>query len=234
MYGDAYYVSLSVSTDSDDLSLVFGNDVLVATGGRIGGDSYDMDTGFYADAGTISVQFGNDLLLGGDTLIGDGDYVRLAVYDYLDAMVEAAYTAGNDLMDGGEGDDVLYGDFIEFSTAEMDGSTITVNLGDDVIEGGAGDDVMVGDVGLVTSDIGITVNAGSDRFVFAGAFGDDRILDFQVGLDLLVVEGFGIGFNDLDIVENASSVDVSLTAYGGGTIHLEGLTTIAADSFLFV
>ena len=67
--------------------------------------------------------------------------------------------AGNDLLNGGRGADTLFGD-----------------RGADRLIGGGGDDRMAG-------------GAGADVFVFAGAFGRDRISDFQDGVDRLDLTG---------------------------------------------
>jgi Ca2+-binding RTX toxin-like protein len=66
---------------------------------------------------------------------------------------------GNDLINGGLGADVLNG-----------------NTGADRLIGGGGDDRMTG-------------GAGADVFVFAGTYGDDRISDFQNGIDRLDLTG---------------------------------------------
>ena len=67
--------------------------------------------------------------------------------------------AGNDLISGGLGADILFG-----------------NTGADRLIGGGGDDRMGG-------------GTGADVFVFGGIFGDDRISDFQNGIDRLDLTG---------------------------------------------
>jgi len=65
--------------------------------------------------------------------------------------------AGNDRLDGGKGDDFLSG-----------------GDGDDTLIGGKGDDTMQsGD--------------GADTFVFSGGGGQDVVLDFKAGEDLLQI-----------------------------------------------
>ena len=66
---------------------------------------------------------------------------------------------GNDLVDGGSGRDKLYGD-----------------AGDDTINGGADNDELFG-------------GAGADVFVFETGHGDDKIKDFEDGVDLIDITG---------------------------------------------
>lgn len=68
---------------------------------------------------------------------------------------------GNDTLNGGAGNDMIYG-----------------QGGNDTITGGAGDDVLHG-------------GTGADRFVYLAGEdnGHDQILDFEVGLDQVLVQG---------------------------------------------
>ncbi|MGB3407803.1 MAG: calcium-binding protein [Jannaschia sp.] len=70
---------------------------------------------------------------------------------------------GNDKISGGEGKDFLVG-----------------GLGDDIISGGAGDNRMAG-------------GSGSDTFVFtAESTGKDKILDFELGIDIVKLNGVSV------------------------------------------
>ncbi|PKR54541.1 hemolysin expression modulating protein, partial [Thalassospira marina] len=73
--------------------------------------------------------------------------------------------------------------------------------GDDVINGGAGDDLLVG-------------GAGHDNFVFSGGGGNDVVLDFQVGEDMLSISK---GINDTDI-SSADDVAARATQDGANTV----------------
>src|SRR5690606_12339522 len=88
--------------------------------------------------------------------------------------------AGSDYIDAGDGDDVVYG-----------------GAGDDIIVGGAGDDVLSG-------------GSGNDVFVFGGGGGQDVVLDFEAGSDLLQiarnVNGLDIG-SASDLADRVSTVD---------------------------
>lgn len=63
--------------------------------------------------------------------------------------------------------------------------------GNDTLRGDAGRDVLIGEAG---TDI-LWGGADSDRFVFKGApvlSGQDTVMDFQDGVDFLVIEKLGI------------------------------------------
>ena len=166
---------------------------------------------------------GNDTLYGGeghDTLYGiDGD----------------------DTLYGGEGNDTLYGDHGP-GTIRTDGGDDTLyggagddtmggGVGDDTLYGGADDDTMGGGVGDDILDGG----AGDDTFVFEAGHGNDTIKDFTDGEDLIDLSAFvGItSFDDLTITQDGENTVIDLTAHGGGTITLEGVTAsdLDADNF---
>ncbi|WP_417208018.1 calcium-binding protein [Antarctobacter sp.] len=158
---------------SDDDLLVGrgGSDLLVGDSGLdtlLGGDGNDtLDGG--ADADTLNGNAGSDEILGGagnDLLVGqDGS-------DYLDGGTD------NDTMDGGNGDDTLEG-----------------GTGNDILRGRAGEDDLAGGEGLDY----LTGGSGADNFVFrstadAGIGATrDQILDFEQGVDTIVVAGLSPG-----------------------------------------
>ncbi|HHP7230983.1 MAG TPA: spondin domain-containing protein, partial [Xenococcaceae cyanobacterium] len=88
--------------------------------------------------------------------------------------------AGNDLIQGGQGNDSLLGE-----------------MGNDLLQGGSGDDLLDGGVG---NDL-LQGGGGEDRFVIAPDQGVDTILDFQDGIDSLVLAG-GLNFGQLAIADN--------------------------------
>ena len=94
---------------------------------------------------------------GKDKLIGSDGDNRLEGYSDNDAIDGAG---GNDTLDGGSGSDKIHG-----------------GKGTDMIIGGTGDDTMAG--GL-----------DADTFVFnvaPGDIGNDRLLDFEIGIDTLMM-----------------------------------------------
>ena len=129
--------------DVDDLSdtnigaIVFegGNDAIIGQSGALFGVG-DVDFINIDRTGTEQVM-GDDVLLGstlGDTLIGDVNFFGS----------NFVATMGNDVIDGGAGDDLIYGD-----AREIAGSTSAAFLigGDDQLFGGDGDDTLYGGAG---------------------------------------------------------------------------------------
>ncbi|WP_282078370.1 calcium-binding protein [Epibacterium ulvae] len=113
---------------------------------------------------------------------------------------------GRDDLGGGQGQDRLYG-----------------QQGADRLNGGAGADLLWG-------------GAEGDVFVFAGRHGQDRIMDFQQGRDVMDLRALAQGgaerVSDLDI---RSAQGGRLIDTGSGTILLEDLARLelTADDFIF-
>jgi Ca2+-binding RTX toxin-like protein len=135
--------------------------------------------------------------------------------------------SGNDVMDGGSGDDIL-----------------NARTGDDDLDGGAGNDVMRGHAGADTLDGGAgddTLVGGEDgdRFVFAGANGADRIIDFQDGVDRIDLTAYAVNgvhdIGDFTIVQVGVNTVISNYDPGGGTIRLDNTDAGDIDDadFLF-
>ncbi len=206
-----------------------GDDTLLGGAGfdrLVGGDGNDsLDGGTNND--TLNGDAGNDMLLGGfgnDVLVGqDGD-------DLLDGGF------GNDIIDGGNGNDILEG-----------------GAGNDILRGRGGEDDLAGGLGL---DL-LTGGQDADNFVFrsvaetvVGA-NRDQILDFEQGVDLIVVAGLSQGvfeFRDtagfapsgnpeLRLFETPTgSTIVQLDANGDGTqdaeIRVANVTGLTAQDFV--
>lgn len=152
----------------------------------------DLGDRFYGGFGNDDLygNGGNDLLIdtrgdndiqggdGNDTIVGGG------------GTLDAEGNSGNDLLIGGIGDDTLDGgsgnDTIR---GDPRGSFIA---GDDILIAGSGNDVLEG-------------GGGADTFVFSEADGDNRILDFEVGVDMIDLQSFDV-------------VDGNLSTSGGDTI----------------
>jgi glucose/arabinose dehydrogenase len=121
-------------------------------------------------ADTISGRSGRDSLSGAggnDRIRGGNDNDYLSGGNGRDVLQG---DAGNDVLSGGNGQDSEYG-----------------GAGNDRVSGGAGDDLISGGLGLDA----LTGNAGADRFLFNStlvASNADRIADYQVGVDVIVVE----------------------------------------------
>jgi len=194
---------------------------------------------------------GNDVLEGGtgdDRLYGDeGDdqVAGGAGDDYLMGR------DGNDELDGGAGDDRLYGDDGDDEIAGGDGDDyLRGGEGDDVLDGGADDDYLRGGEGndwLVggAGDDRMRGGDGADRFDLTAAVGADRIYDFTLGEDRLVLEAAVFAQLDDDAsggdgrLDDADSrVDAGCLIFtldiGGAEIDLYRVDALDAADFDFV
>ena len=101
-------------------------------------------------------------------------------------------TGGRNLLIGGDGDDQIFG-----------------GGRGDTIDGGAGNDTLAG-------------GSGPDQFVFGEGSGQDNVLDFEDGTDLVQLTG-GLTFADLTVTTVAAGEQVALTSDPTTFIVLEGL-----------
>ena len=171
-------------------------------------------------------------------------------------------TEGADTRDGGGGDNVMYG--MEGGDVLRGGGGadwIFGGEGDDTLEGGTGDDLLVGGEGNDTLDGGegddlliggegddtLTGGGGGDIFVFGEGSGNDTITDFDPTQDQIHLATLAqtitweqlqsaittiADTNDANVV---TGLMIDLSAWGGGTIVLEGVTSIsdlAEDMFV--
>lgn len=83
---------------------------------------------------------------------------------------------GDDVLTGGRGADRLHGGAFGEALASGD-DRLAGGAGADELHGGDGDDTLDGGAG----DDALAGGAGSDRFLFSGAWGADRIIDFAFG-----------------------------------------------------
>lgn len=157
---------------------------------------------------------------------------------------------GNDLLFGGKNDDFVYGgvgdDTIngnnENDTVEGDSGNDFLRGGknNDRIDGGDGNDTIHGDLGRDT----LTGGAGADRFVFStntneaitsglafqGKIIADRISDFQVGVDKIVLAS-GL-YNTSNILTGSGNSYISAT-FANAVIQVSGVTNLSASDFIF-
>ena len=223
-----------------------------------------------------------DLMEGGDnndTMVGrDGDDI-MDGGNGTDFMLGGAGNddleggTGNDTLNGNSGDDSLEGQAGNDILVGQDGSdlleggdnddTLDGGNGDDVLEGGSGNDILRGRAGEddLAGGLGrdfLTGGQGADNFVFralaetvVGA-NRDQILDFEQGVDLIVVAGLSpgvfefkgtAGFNtanpnpELRLIETATgSTIVQIDSNGDGVadaeIRVGGVTGLTADDFV--
>ncbi|ASP23607.1 leukotoxin (plasmid) [Antarctobacter heliothermus] len=233
-----------------------GNDTLVGGASAdtiLGGDQNDKIVG---NGGDDSLDGGNDndFILGGT---GNDEVLGGAGNDTLNAGGDndTVYgEAGNDILVGQDGSDLLDGGDNDDT---MDGGN-----GDDTLEGGDGNDILRGRAGEddLAGGLGrdyMTGGEGADNFVFRALAGTvaganrDQILDFEQGVDLIVVAGLSPGVfefrgtsafapsgnPELRLNETATgSTIVQFDADGDGTIDAEirvgGVTGLTADDFV--
>ncbi|MFN0193584.1 MAG: calcium-binding protein [Aestuariivirga sp.] len=238
--GDVYQIA------GNNVFLRGGNDFI---GGRqltFGGDVYTIDS----DATSIVVNGGADRITGGNLndLVGGDVFRRLAGAGGV--FPSGTFTGGIDIINGGAGDDRLFGELAQGSLAGFTGGNdrLTGGLGNDLLFGQTGDDALAGnedndalnggpgaDVlnGGTGNDIlvGSTDNdrlagaAGLDRFVFAPGSDVDVILDFEdanlAGDDIIDVTGYNFA-SAAAIGKTASGNNLILNFGGGNTVTING------------
>lgn len=160
---------------------------------------------------------------------------------------------GADNIDGGDGDDILRGDLNErFSGVEGDDDTITGGAGNDRIGGKAGDDVLFGEDGddRIWGDDGddilrggpgndrlfgdaTSVGSGSDTFILAIGEGTDRIIDFEVGIDLIGLAD-GLSFDQLSLSQGGRNTLVEAAGETLAIVRGVAPDALTEDSFTIV
>jgi serralysin len=191
------------------------------------GDGADTLLGNEGDD-TLSGGAGGDSILGGvgnDTLQGNqgADTLRGAL--------------GNDELRGGQDDDVVYsGQGNDQALGALGADELRGGLGNDTLQGGQGNDTLSGGEGddflqpRLGNDV-VTGGAGADIFWFnaAGAADADAIVDFEDGIDKIMLDG-GVFTDPASIEYDASSGELS---YAGQLIAtLPGAPAITAEDFL--
>ena len=93
-----------------------------------------------------------------------------------------------------------------------DNDSLAGGASNDTLDGGAGDDTLTG-------------GAGSDTFQFGPDGGNDTITDFVAGVDVIDLTAFAdiTTFVGLTLTSDSRGTVIDLTAYGGGTVLLEGV-----------
>ncbi|QJD16166.1 calcium-binding protein [Paracoccus sanguinis] len=210
-----------------------GADVLSGIENLLGGSGNDRFFGSTV-GNVLNGGAGNDQLYGGggnDTLIGgagndffhggaDADVILFEGSAAVDVDIVRTTATG-------QGTDTLGG--VENITGGSGSDIIRGNAAANVLNGAVGNDTLVGRGG---SDV-LTGGSGSDRFVFANWDGNDRVTDFQNGLDRIEIGGPTTGFRDLSVYNSAEGAVIS---WGGGTtITLAGIdrSMVDASDFIF-
>jgi Ca2+-binding RTX toxin-like protein len=238
--GNALNNIITAGAGNDTLNGADGNDTLLGGAGNdflIGGAGNDRMVGGVG-GDTFNVNSTGDLVT---EVAGEGeDSVQTTLNSYtLGANVEhmiftgvgnfvGTGNASNNVITGGVGNDTLNG--------ASGGDTLLGGAGNDILDGGAGNDAMTGGAGNDT----MFASTGDDVFVFAAAFGNDRIIGFDTdaagGQDLLNIAGlnitaatFGSSVNVVDLGAD------TLLNFGADSITLVGVadaTTVTASDFI--
>jgi len=220
VYGGTGDDELRGNQGDDELRGNAGNDIMY------GGDGNDLLVGntgddiMYGGSGVNKLvgQRGEDTLIGGDErdiLNGGGDADTLHGNGGNDRLKGGTRS---DTLYGGEGPDVLYGNRHDDFLYGQEGDDYLNGGGeDDWLDGGTGDDRMKG-------------GSGADSFVFETGFDSDRVLDFDLANDQLLIDSSYWGTNEtaaelLDDHASVTSAGVVIDFGGGDVITLEGLTT---------
>ena len=246
LWGDAGDDRLSGGSDNDILEGGAGDDALW------GDDGHDWLWGDEGDD-RLSGGSGNDLLQGGvgaDRLDG-GAGVDTMAYNESDEAVTVDLEAGTGKRGHAEGDvivqveNVLGSDYGDVLVGDDSANLLDGIAGDDELWGGAGDDELWGGDG----NDRLSGGGGDDVFRFNFDHGDDIIVDFTDGEDLIDLSvfvtggdlldptGFNAlsGFDELVVSSDPDGITIDLTAHLGGTIRLEGfdIADLDAGDFLF-
>ncbi len=219
---------LSGSSGADTISGGSGADLISGGGGN------DVIYG-NKEADTI---FGND---GADTIFGGQNDGPETTNNGLSAQRQ-----GIDVLNGGAGNDLIYGnhggDSITGGTGDdtifagQDNDTISGGSGNDVLAGNKNDDLIFGDGGNDTLNGGegndtMFGSSGNDRFLFASNSGNDIITDDRVYLvfDRYLIEtningtGISTGAEMLTRISNNSAGQAVIDLGGGNTVTFQGV-----------
>lgn len=149
---------------------------------------------------------------GSDTLTGTAADERLTGDNGTDKLVGLG---GADTLSGGNGSDDLRGG---------DGfDSLSGGNGGDTLDGGAGADSLVGD-------------NGPDQFVFLGAFGHDKLIDFENEDRIVLDDAQFANFAAVMAGAQQNGANVVITLDAANSITLQNVTvgSLNAGDFLFV
>jgi Ca2+-binding RTX toxin-like protein len=139
-----------------------------------------------------------------DTLRGSGRADSLSGEGGDDALLGAK---GDDTLRGGAGNDDLRG-----------------GDGADLLTGGEGDDRLQGDAG---DDLLVT-GSGADTVVWGTGAGDDRVTDFAIGADRLLLRGAATAEVTATLATQGGASGLLLGLADGSSLFLEGVGPVSA------
>jgi VCBS repeat-containing protein len=153
-----------VSGASFNGNVTFGNDTITNT------STTGITAGEYIAGTKLGLNAASTINFGADTI--NINATSTQVYgEYLQASAQSingTIRLGADTIIGDANAQTIYGDYFINSTAQfVTTSSAVIYMGDDVITGGGGNDIMWGEsYGGATFGANITLNRGSDTFVF--------------------------------------------------------------------
>ncbi|MEM9274439.1 MAG: hypothetical protein AAGA80_15955 [Cyanobacteria bacterium P01_F01_bin.143] len=188
---------------------------------------------------TVRGLAGNDTIAGGngkDNLfgnLGDDSIIGGQGFDLLSGE------AGSDTLEGGLGEDTLRGGADNDILRGNSGfDLLSGNNGNDLLVGGNGNDVLRGDAGDDTLDGGngndtLFGGIGADSFVLRAGQGTDNIVNYRDGIDQFVLAD-GLTFGQIEVVQNITSTDITVSETGEVLASLNSVTANALDANDFV
>ncbi|MEM7237283.1 MAG: hypothetical protein AAF501_05600 [Pseudomonadota bacterium] len=134
---------------------------------------------------------------------GDFDSQGVVIDNIRINAVAEPAVGGDDVLKGGWGNDEMFG-----------------GGGDDILKGGKGDDINTG-------------GAGEDKFLFGKYHGTDTITDFELGVDDIVLYGYGSSYDSLTITQSGDDTEV---VFGNTTIVVQdtAASDLTEDNFIFL
>ncbi len=239
----------SASDGDDTLYGGSGNDTLLGVGwddaAVTDNGAYDAGEALTSGAGTdqIWAGAGNDMLVAGagaDALGGgpgdDTVYAGAGDDTIYGGRQDASDTGTNDQIFAEAGNDVI---FSSGGNDSIEGGSGNDNIfsgdGQDTVKGGAGADTLWGGA---DDDLFVGGGGSADTFIFEVGHGDDRITDFNVSADILVLAQTSTDFQSVSDVQAAATTQgggVLIDTGGGDSLFLGGvsLSEIADINYQF-
>ncbi|MFY7885493.1 MAG: hypothetical protein ACOVOV_11700 [Dolichospermum sp.] len=201
-------VQIAIGSTGNDTFYTSGTEGVFLSGGE-GGDTLTGGNGndwIIGDTGADKLLggAGNDILYidAQDTVIKGGEGQDIAIVTTNQAITLDLGLSNLEMALGNDGNDT----FTNSSTVSV---TIDGGKGDDTIKGGSGDDLLIGGEGSDSINGGLgndTLQGGSgqDSFFFGANNGQDRIDDFDIATEKIIIDG-SLGFTSAAQVFNTFS-----------------------------
>lgn len=204
--------SFSYEADADFFDLAAPGDVIEQT------FTYQIDDGNGAvDQATATISV---------NILNDGEMI--SANNGKDDVIGT--DGGEDTLEGGNGKDRIFGlDGADHLFGGNGKDFLDGGEGPDKLHGGNGKDILIGGIG----DDELNGGKGNDTFVFALGEGVDTVLDYEIGKDLIELDG--LTFGDLSIGQAGD--DATISANGELLAVLTGVAAASlseSDFFSFV